>query len=94
MQRVKIGNQVATHAVYAYQRRNLHLFFKQCIFAVERIRVVTPFHRFVWHAKAAKHIGIKIVFAGQQLVHILQEHAAFGTLNYAVVISARNRHDF
>ena len=53
-----------------------------------------PFHRLVWHTKTAEHIGIEVVLAGQQLMHILQEHSAFGALNNAVVISAGYRHDF
>ena len=37
MQRVKIGYQVTTHAMHADQSRNLHLFFEQRIFAIQRI---------------------------------------------------------
>ena len=47
-----------------------------------------PLHCFVWNTKTLKQVVIEVVLTDKQFVHILQEHAAFGTLNNAVVIRA------
>ena len=47
-----------------------------------------PLHSFIRNAQAAEHVVIKVVLANQQFVHILEEHAALGALNDAVVVGA------
>ena len=49
-----------------------------------------PLHCFVRNTKTLEEVVIKVVLTNEQFVHILQEHAAFGTLNNAVVIRAGN----
>ena len=87
-QRVEVGDEVTAHAVHANERCNLHLLVEHCVFAVEQVGILMPLHRFVRNAQAAEHVVIKVVLANQQFVHVLEEHAALGALNDAVVVCA------
>ena len=53
-----------------------------------------PRNRLIRNTKAAEHIGIKIVFAYQQLMYVFKEHATLSTLNDAMVVRARNSDNF
>ena len=92
-QRIEVGDEVPTHAMHADQRCHLHLLVQHCVFAVARVDVGAPLHCFVRHAEIAEHALVEAVLAHQQFVHPLEEHAAFGALNDAVVVGARDGHD-
>ncbi len=92
-QRIEIGDQVTANAVHANERGDLHLLVQHRFFAVDRAVVDAPFDRLVRHAEALEHVLVEVVLAEQQLVHPLQEHAALGTLDDAVVVRAGDRDD-
>ena len=79
---------MTTHAVYANESCHLHLLVQHFVFRIQQVAVLMPLHCFVWNTKAAEYIVIKVVLTKKQFVHVLQEHAAFGTLNNAVVVCA------
>ena len=79
---------MTTHAVHANKRRNLHLLVQHFVFGIEQVAVLMPLHCFVRNTKTLEEVVIKVVLTNEQFVHILQEHAAFGTLNNAVVVCA------
>ena len=92
-QRIEVGDQVAANAVDADQRGDLHLLVQHRFFAVDRAVIDSPLHRLVRHAEALEHCFVEAVLAEQQLVHALQEHAALGALDDAVVVRAGDRDD-
>ena len=53
-----------------------------------------PLNRLIWHAETTKYIGVKVVFTDQQYVSVLEEHAALGTLDDAMVVCARDSYNF
>ena len=93
-QRIEVGDEVAAHAVHADERGHLHLLVQHRLFAVRSGCWSTRhLHRLVRHAEAAEHVVVEAVLAQQQLVHPLQEHAALGALDDAVVVGAGDRDD-
>ena len=92
-QRVEIGHQVTADAVGTNEVGHLHLLMQHLLFAVGLIVVGSPLLGLVRHAKACENLVIETVLTNQQFVHALQEHAAFGTLDDAVVVSARDGYD-
>lgn len=68
-QRVEIGDEMTTHPVHADERGHLHLLVQHRVFAVHRVLVDVPLHRFVRHTEAAEHVVVELVLAQQQLVH-------------------------
>ena len=81
------------HAVDADQRGDLHLLLQHRLFAVDRVDVGAPAHRLVRHVERGEHVVVEAVLAEQQLVDPLQEQAALGALDDAVVVGARDRDD-
>ena len=92
-QRIEIGDEVAADAVHADERGDLHLLVQHRFFAVDRAVIDSPLHGLVRHAEALEHVFVEAVLAEQQLVHPLQEHAALGALDDAVVVGAGDRDD-
>ena len=88
-ERVEVGDEVAADAVDADQRGDLHLLLQHRLFAVDRVDVGAPAHRLVRHVEGGEHVVVEAVLAEQQLVHPLQEQAALGALDDAVVVRRR-----
>ncbi len=92
-QRIEVGDEVATDAVDADQRGDLHLLVQHRVLAGVRVRVGAPGDRGVRHAEALEHAVVEVVFAEQPLVHGLEQHAALGALDDPVVVGAGDRDD-
>ena len=92
-QRIEIGDEVTANAVHADERGDLHLLVQHRFFAVDRAVIDAPLHGLVRHAEALEHVLVEAVLAEQQLVDPLQEHAALGALDDAVVVRAGDRDD-
>ena len=92
-ERVEVGDEVAADAVDADQRGDLHLLVQHRLFAVDRVDVGPPAHRLVRHAQRGEHVVVEPVLAEQQLVDPLEEQAALGALDDAVVVRAGDRDD-
>ncbi|CAB4880249.1 unannotated protein [freshwater metagenome] len=90
-QRVEIGHEVPTDAVRADEARDGHLLAQHGLLAVDGAGVDTPAHRLIGHSEAAEDEVVEAVLADEVLVQPLQEHAALGTLDNAVVVRARDR---
>ena len=93
VERVEVGDEVAADAVDADQRGDLHLLLQHRLLAVDRVDVRAPLDGLVRHVERGEHVVVEAVLAEQQLVHPLQEHAALGALDDAVVVRARDRDD-
>ena len=91
---IKVGNEVTTYAVRTHEHADLHLLVHHCFFAIQRSNVGRPLHCVIRNSETAEHVFVEVVFAEQQLVHSLQEHATLCTLNDAVVICAGNGDNF
>uniref|UniRef100_A0A6J7P5N2 Unannotated protein n=1 Tax=freshwater metagenome TaxID=449393 RepID=A0A6J7P5N2_9ZZZZ len=92
-QRVEVGHEVPTDAVRADKARDRHLLAQHGFFAVDGAGVDTPAHRLVGHSEAAEDEVVEAVLADEVLVQPLEEHAALGALDNAVVIRARDSDD-
>ena len=93
-QRVKVSDEMATHAMHANEGGHLHLFVGLQVNTVELVGVLTPLDGFIRHTETAENCLIKPVFTEQQLVHIFQKQAALRTLNNAMVVGARDGDHF
>ncbi len=92
-QRIEVGDEVATDAVDADQRGDLHLLVQHRVLAGVRVRVGAPVDRGVRHAEALEQPVVEVVLAEQALVHRLEQHAALGALDDPVVVGAGDRDD-
>ena len=92
-QRVDVGDEVSTDAMNADQGGDLHLLLQTRFVAVERIDVGTPLDRLVRNAEALEDVLVETVLTEQQLVHPLEEQAALGALDDAMVVRTRDRDD-
>ena len=79
--------------MHADERGDLHLLVQHRVLAVHRVHVGPPLHGLVRHAQVVEHRLVETMVAQQQLVEPLQEHAALGTLDDAVVVGAGDRDD-
>ena len=93
VQRVEVGDQVTAHPVDADDRGDLHLLLQHRLLAVDRVDVGVPLDRLVGHVEGGEDLVVEAVLAEQQLVHPLEEQAALGALDDAVVVGAGDRDD-
>ncbi len=93
LQRIEVGDEVTAHAVDADERRDHHLLLKPRVVVVGRVDVAAPAHRLVGNTERSERGVVEAAFADQQLVHPLEEQTRLGTLDHAVVVGGRDRHD-
>ena len=90
---IEVSNEVASHAIDANQRGNLHLLLQHRLLTVDRVDVWMPLDRFVGHVESGEDLVVEAVLAEQQLVDALQEQPALGALDDAMVVGARDGDD-
>ena len=76
--------------MHANQSGNLHLLVQVRFFTIKWVDVGAPLHCFIRNFKALENAFVEAVLTQQQFMNALQEHAAFGTLNDAVVVRTRD----
>ena len=92
-QGINVGDEVSANTMNADERGDLHLLVQHRLFAVHRVDIDTPLHRFVRNTEAAEDRLVEAVFSEQQLVHPLQEQTTLGALNDAVVVGGGDGDD-
>ena len=91
LQRVGVGHQVAAHAVGVDQLLDAGLLGD--VVLVRGRDVADPADRLVGDAQRAEDLVVEVVLAEQQAVDPAQEVAGLRTLDDAVVVGRRQRHD-
>ena len=72
---------------------HLQLLVQTLLFVVGHVAVVTPALGLVRHSQAFEDRVVETVLADEQLMDSLQEHAALGALDDAVVVGAGDGDD-
>ena len=86
LERVDVGNQVATNAVGVDEL--LDAGFLRAVVDLIAVEVGCPADRLVRNAKRFEDLVVETALAEKQLVDLLEELARAGTLNDAVVVGA------
>ena len=93
VQRVEIGDQVATHAVDADQLGDRHLLGEHRLFAVDRVEVGPPLDRLVRHVEVVEDRRRRSRARRAAARARASGTARLGALDDAVVVGARDRDD-
>ena len=90
-QRIEVGDQVAPYPVHVDQLVDLGLLLEQRCVAVDGLMSRRHFTASYGTSIDRKTSIVEVVFAEQQLVDLLQEHARLGALDDPVVVCRRDR---
>ena len=88
VQRVEICDEVAANTMHSHECAHLHLLVHERLFTVQWTDVGAPFDRLIRNIKATEDRIEEFVLTEQTFMNMLQECAAFGALNDAVVVRA------
>ena len=89
LKRVDVGHHVTAHAERVDQLVNASRLVD--LVGQVDVNVLRPVNRVVGDAQVGEDALVEVALTDQQLVHLLQELAATGPLNDAVVVGARER---
>ncbi len=92
VQRVEVGDQVATHPVHVDERLDMDLLQQTVVLTVGRVvrpQVLLPTNRLVGDLERLEDLVVEAVLAHQAFGNISQEEAGLGPLDDAVVIGGR-----
>ena len=98
VKRICVGDQMSAHAIRVNQLD--HFRFLECLLAnliagqEKRIAIETPAQRRVRNAEVQKDVFVKVVLAGDEVVHTREKRSRLSALDDSMIVGAADRDGF